>query len=347
LAQQLRENAGAARPVRSLLQRRLPQERDFAVRTAISAALQEAPSADTSSVEKNPPREPEPSPTASTALDSASSAASPATAAKPYRLAARLAIAGSLLWVGVAMAYFLYGSMTRPSITAVTMPTSSNTVADSNAKVSGYPAAGLAPNMAESSLALLAGGTAPNAAKDPTVVTKNPPKIVGDPSALLGGSAIDGNYGKGGNTWNSKAASGAYSDPAFEQTMKNQKALQAKISKLERETKAATPGSENSGTYVGTYTASLAPGINRITTQFQQSGSNIASTYQTSTGVSGVGSGTISGNVGSMTWQNTSPNCPGAFQGTYVFDSDKVTFSANGQDCLGVEVIKGEARRVN
>jgi len=232
-----------------------------------------------------------------------------------------LAACGILLAV-VVMVFAFYGSMSRPPATNTTASSGAGAVADSNAKVSGYPVAGSAPNMAESSLALLGGVTAPNAAKDPTVVTKNPPKIVGDPSALLGGSAIDGNYGKGGNTWTSKAASGAYSDPAFEQTMKNQKDLQAKISKLERETKAATPGSENSGTYVGTYTVSLAPGINRITTQFQQSGSNIASTYQTSTGVSGVGSGTISGNVGSMTWQNTSPNCPGAFQGTYVFDSE-------------------------
>ena len=232
------------------------------------------------------------------------------------------------------MASAFYGSMRRPPATNTTASSGAGAVADWNSK-------GRNPYTAD---------PLPNTRENPAITTKSP-KLITDSTALLGSSTVDLLPGKPENSLNAKQnfanTSDSYGNAAQDQRTKIQNDTQARISKIERETKAATAFGDNSGNYVGTYTASLAPGINRITTQFQQSGSNIASTYQTSTGVSGVGSGTISGNVGSMTWQNTSPNCPGAFQGTYVFDSDKVTFSANGQDCLGVEVIKGEARRVN
>lgn len=325
LAQLVGENAGGARAARLLLQRQLPQERDFAVRTAITAALQNAPSPETKPVDKSDlqPASPPPKVPATSLIAGVPPAAA---AAKSSRAFKKVAIAAGLTFVGLASIFSFYRSAPAPTVTtavtsAVNAPT--NAATDSNFKVFGHPV----PDQA------------PNNAKAPPLGTNNPPKMAKDPSALLGGNAIDLLPGE--------AASNRYNDPALNRAINNQKDLEAKLSKLEQETKAVAPPSNNSGTYAGTYTASLAPGINRITTQFQQSGSGLASTYQTSTGVSGIGIGTISGNVGTMNWQNTSPNCPGEFRGTYVFDADKMTFSANGQDCLGVEVIKGEATRVN
>lgn len=103
---------------------------------------------------------------------------------------------------------------------------------------------------------------------------------------------------------------------------------------------------DNTGTYIGTYTATYAPGANTVVARFQQSGTKLTEMYETSTGVSGSGSGTVSGNVGTMSWQNTTPTCPGDFHGTVRFSEDAVTFTGAGRDCLGAEQITGQAKKM-
>ena len=101
------------------------------------------------------------------------------------------------------------------------------------------------------------------------------------------------------------------------------------------------------GTYVGTYTASKAPGEHDITIVFRQDGINITSHYHTSTGVDGIGWGVISGNVAKMKYQNTTPSCPGTYSGIYTFSESSVTWTYSGQDCLGDEKGEGNADKVN
>lgn len=100
-----------------------------------------------------------------------------------------------------------------------------------------------------------------------------------------------------------------------------------------------------SGTYVGTYTGTHAPGQNQIVIDILVDGSNFHSTYQTSTGVQGVSTGTISGNVGISTSQNTSPNCPGTFKSSYIFYRQSITWTFSGNDCAGHEEGQGQATR--
>lgn len=101
-----------------------------------------------------------------------------------------------------------------------------------------------------------------------------------------------------------------------------------------------------SGTYVGTYTATGAPGRHQVTLGFTQSGQSMSGTYKTSTGVAGVCNGWLSGNVAQMSCYNTTPSCPGNYGGPYTFSASAVTWTYNGFDCLGPEQGTGNARKI-
>ena len=72
-----------------------------------------------------------------------------------------------------------------------------------------------------------------------------------------------------------------------------------------------------SGAYVGSYTASAAPGQHRITLSFTQTGSAMSRKYATSTGVGGQCDGFLVGNVAQLFCRNTTPSCYGNYQGPY------------------------------
>ena len=113
---------------------------------------------------------------------------------------------------------------------------------------------------------------------------------------------------------------------------------------------SSTPGmdlDEVAGTYIGTYTATHAPGENRIVFDIKHVGSSLTSSYETATGIHGVSNGNISGNVGTTTSQNTSLNCPGSFQNSYIFhpQTHTLTWTFSGDDCLGHEEGQGQATR--
>jgi hypothetical protein len=74
-----------------------------------------------------------------------------------------------------------------------------------------------------------------------------------------------------------------------------------------------------SGTYVGSYTASAAPGQHRITLSFTQTGSAMSGKYATSTGVGGLCDGFLAGNVAQIFCRNTTPSCYGNYEGPYTF----------------------------
>lgn len=101
-----------------------------------------------------------------------------------------------------------------------------------------------------------------------------------------------------------------------------------------------------SGVYVGTYTASQAPGEHKISLTFKQSGTSIQGAYITSTGVAGICFGVLSSNVAQMYCQNTTPSCPGTYKGPYTFSTSNVTWTYTGQDCLGDEQGKGAAQKL-
>ena len=101
-----------------------------------------------------------------------------------------------------------------------------------------------------------------------------------------------------------------------------------------------------SGVYHGTYTATQVPGELKIVLTFRQDGTMLSGTYSTSTGVSGVGSGVLSNNTAKMAWKNTTPKCPGTYNGIYTFVGQTVTWTYSGKDCAGPEKGKGQAKRV-
>jgi len=101
-----------------------------------------------------------------------------------------------------------------------------------------------------------------------------------------------------------------------------------------------------SGTYVGYYTASGAPGQHQVTLGFTQNGQSMSGTYKTSTGVAGNCSGWLNGNTAQMNCSNTTPSCPGAYFGPYTFSVSAVGWTYSGLDCLGPEQGAGKARKI-
>lgn len=98
------------------------------------------------------------------------------------------------------------------------------------------------------------------------------------------------------------------------------------------------------GPYAGTYTFNGTEA--RMALLFAQAGTTIQGSYYTSSGVYGIGEGSISSdNVATIYWINTSPNCPGGYQGTYTFGDGTVTWTYTGNDCGGDEEGTGQATR--
>ena len=101
-----------------------------------------------------------------------------------------------------------------------------------------------------------------------------------------------------------------------------------------------------SGAYVGSYTASRAPGPHRVKLNFTQTGSAMTGNYATTTGVGGLCNGFLVGNVAQMFCYNTTPSCYGDYQGPYTFSPVGVTWTYTGIDCLGVEQGAGKAVKI-
>lgn len=88
-----------------------------------------------------------------------------------------------------------------------------------------------------------------------------------------------------------------------------------------------------SGAYVGTYTASAAPGPHRITLNITVGpGSLISTTYTTSTGVAGECKGTLIG-VNALTYCRNTSSCYGNYWGPFIFAPGGVTWTYYGYDC--------------
>ena len=103
-----------------------------------------------------------------------------------------------------------------------------------------------------------------------------------------------------------------------------------------------------SGDYAGTYTASQLPGQTlKIGLYFHQLNMHqMIANYATSSGVSGACSGTVKGNVATMTCTNATKSCPGTYRDHYTFSGTTVTWTYAGKDCLGRETGKGVAHKV-
>jgi hypothetical protein len=46
-----------------------------------------------------------------------------------------------------------------------------------------------------------------------------------------------------------------------------------------------------------------------------------------------------------MSWTNTSPNCAGNYQNSYIVSGNSMKWTFTGQDCLGREQGNGTAKR--
>lgn len=111
--------------------------------------------------------------------------------------------------------------------------------------------------------------------------------------------------------------------------------------------KTLTGTGGGAGYWQGYNTASQVPG-QRIPTAFvlNQSGSQVTGGYVTATGVYGTAQGSFSGNTGTLTWTNTTPQCPGNYTNNYTLSGDIIYWTYTGKDCLGNESGSGWAQRV-
>jgi hypothetical protein len=113
----------------------------------------------------------------------------------------------------------------------------------------------------------------------------------------------------------------------------------------------ASPTSTKSGaspaqTPVGITAVKQLSGDDKITLTLQQSGSNVAASYQTSLGGRGRGTGILTGNIiSAMKLQSETENCPGSFTASLTFSNDTVSWTYNGQDCGGPVQGNGVAKK--
>jgi hypothetical protein len=295
LTQLLRERGTAMQPARLALQRRLPCERDFAVRAAISEALQGIPAADAATAPQPQNRKPAPAPEQATAATPRDRAAQPAPDRR-HDNAIRQTKTLRALWLagGSGAILFVIGvfwASLRP------LPTSM--VSTHN------PPTAPAPQL----------GSWSSTPVNPDPVPPSPAKAL---NPAYGGEQ----YPAAGCPWSRPCRKG--------------------------EIIGSGPHPDTiAGTYYGTYSATQVAGQAHITAVFQQTGSDITTEYQTSTGITGSGKGKLLGNTATMRLENVSPACPGEFEGTYIFKGNKVTFTATGSDCAGNELIDGEAAKVD
>ncbi len=101
------------------------------------------------------------------------------------------------------------------------------------------------------------------------------------------------------------------------------------------------------GYYQGTNTASQLPGAKvPVALVINQAGTGVTGGYVAASGVYGTGTGTFSGNQGTMTWTNSTPSCPGTYTNTYKLSGATLSWTYTGKDCLGAETGSGTAVRV-
>jgi hypothetical protein len=104
------------------------------------------------------------------------------------------------------------------------------------------------------------------------------------------------------------------------------------------------------GTYEGmNYIAykTAAQGEQRFFITIKQDGVDLKATYRTGGGGQGEGVGTLVGaEVTSMSWQSTTPGCPGSYDASLEFAEDSVTWSFKGEDCGGQMEGHGTAKKV-
>jgi len=93
------------------------------------------------------------------------------------------------------------------------------------------------------------------------------------------------------------------------------------------------------GAWQGSYKSSALPSEIPITITLTQYGNTIIGSYKV---VSGLGhgdlSGTLDGNIITLTWQNNTLGCRGTFTGLAVVnvaDNLSMSFTLTGSDCLG------------
>jgi hypothetical protein len=109
---------------------------------------------------------------------------------------------------------------------------------------------------------------------------------------------------------------------------------------------ARAQGLNVSGVWQGVNYTSKVPGPHKVVLSLLQNGSAVSGNYWVATGVYGTGQGQITGpKTMTISWTNTSPNCPGTYQNSYVVSGNVMTWTFTGDDCLGPEVGKGNAKR--
>jgi hypothetical protein len=87
-------------------------------------------------------------------------------------------------------------------------------------------------------------------------------------------------------------------------------------------------------------------GEHKIKITVKQTGDVINLTFGTAHGAQGKGSGTLSAAVvEKMSFESTTPGCPGSYEGTLNFSSNELNWSYKGQDCAGPVEGHGTAKR--
>lgn len=111
-------------------------------------------------------------------------------------------------------------------------------------------------------------------------------------------------------------------------------------------TQAHAQGLNVSGVWQGVNYTSQVPGPHKVVLTLNQAGTAVVGAFWVDTGVSGTGQGQITGpNSMTMSWTNTTPQCPGSYQNSYQVTGSSMTWTFTGQDCLGQEQGKGNAKR--
>jgi hypothetical protein len=104
------------------------------------------------------------------------------------------------------------------------------------------------------------------------------------------------------------------------------------------------------GTYEGRNTTTYekgGEGEQRISIIVNQTGEDVNVNFEGASGSTGKGTGKLAGGaIESMSLQNTTPGCPGAYDASLKFEKDAVTWSYKGQDCGGPMNGHGDAKRV-
>ena len=115
---------------------------------------------------------------------------------------------------------------------------------------------------------------------------------------------------------------------------------------------SCTVGSSYQGRYTADYTAGPHAGesyVFGINLTYAQNGPYLTVKYLTSSGVSGTGSGVFDQStcVARLSYQNSTPSCPGTYSGDYTFAPNTVTWNYTGNDCWGTLHGQGAAGLIN